>query len=303
MLKRDRLTMKRIFNGIVISSVVLMYFCWIIPQVSEQWVQPNFMVSMNSWQGYAQFDSQAALNNRYMSLAIKNYNDFWANGVQYSNDPLIPKIIHQIWLGGPLPEKYKKFQQSWKTYHPDWTYMLWTEKEIEDFGLINKKLYDETKNYGQKADIARYEILYRIGGLYVDTDFECINPFDILHHCLEFYTSCLPTPKEKFCKCLLNGLLAARPGHPIMKACVEDLGKSYHDNKGIMAQTGPHYFSEVVFKYLASGSERSVVFPSSFFYPCPNYFANHYISQDEAKKQFVCEESFAIHWWACSWQK
>ena len=97
-----------------------------------------------------------------MAIAIQNYNDFWMSGAHYNSEPLIPKIIHQIWLGSSLPEKYKRFQQSWKKYHPDWTYILWSEKEIEEFGLKNKKIYDKTKNLGQKSDIARYEILYRI---------------------------------------------------------------------------------------------------------------------------------------------
>ena len=267
------------------------------------WLQPSFLASMNSWQTYLQFDDKAALKDAYTPIAIKCYNDFWANGVQYHAEPLIPKIIHQIWLGSPLPEKYKQFQQSWKKYHPDWTYILWTEKEIEEFGLKNKKIYDASTNYGQKSDIARYEILYRIGGLYVDTDFECLKPFDILHHCLDFYTSCLPENKETRHLSLLNGLVAACPAHPILKSCVEGIEESFYSNKEIMAQTGPYFLTKVVFSNLTHDCGRSVIFPASFFYPLPNYFAWHYINQEDAKKQFIRDESFAIHWWACSWQK
>ena len=36
----------------------------------------------------------------------------------------------------------------------------------------------EQKILGEKSDIFRYEILYRFGGVYVDTDFECIKPFE-----------------------------------------------------------------------------------------------------------------------------
>ena len=32
----------------------------------------------------------------------------------------IPKIIHQIWLGSPLPERYKQWQRTWTDNHPDW---------------------------------------------------------------------------------------------------------------------------------------------------------------------------------------
>src|ERR1700733_22270 len=39
----------------------------------------------------------------------------------------IPKTIHQIWLGGPLPEKYLNLQRSWQRQNPDWEYRLWTD--------------------------------------------------------------------------------------------------------------------------------------------------------------------------------
>ena len=68
-----------------------------------------------------------------------------------------------------FPEKHKAFRETWMQNHPGWEFRLWTDADIEAFGLTNKRLYDETPNYGAKSDIARYEILYRIGGLYVDT--------------------------------------------------------------------------------------------------------------------------------------
>ena len=99
------------------------------------------------------------------------YNRNAVNAV-WSEVPRIPKIIHHIWLGSPFPEKYKILRETWKKHHPDWEFVLWTDEDIEAFGLFNKDLYDQSDNYGAKSDIARYEILYRFGGLYIDTDFE-----------------------------------------------------------------------------------------------------------------------------------
>lgn len=43
----------------------------------------------------------------------------------------IPKKIHQIWLGSPLPEKFARLAATWKQHHPDWEYMqLWTDQDI-----------------------------------------------------------------------------------------------------------------------------------------------------------------------------
>ena len=81
----------------------------------------------------------------------------------------IPKIIHQIWLG---PNKQPDiWMNSWKNNYinkyPEWTYKLWTEQEIDELNLINKKQYENEKFYNGKSDIARYEILYRFGGVFM----------------------------------------------------------------------------------------------------------------------------------------
>ena len=40
----------------------------------------------------------------------------------------IPKIIHQTWKTKDLPQNYKKWSNSIKKMHPDWTYILWTDE-------------------------------------------------------------------------------------------------------------------------------------------------------------------------------
>jgi len=73
--------------------------------------------------------------------------------------------------------------------------------------------------YGAKSDIARYEILYRIGGLYIDTDFECLKPFDIFNHCCDFYSGVAFDENVV----LFIGLIGAAPGHPVLGTCIADM--------------------------------------------------------------------------------
>lgn len=96
------------------------------------------------------------------------------------------KIIHQIWLNlgaGPnIPEKYKSYQESWIKNHPDWKYILWTDKSANKF-LSNNfpeyiKSYNSVKYPIMKVDILRYFILKKLGGLYVDIDFFSINSLE-----------------------------------------------------------------------------------------------------------------------------
>ena len=40
----------------------------------------------------------------------------------------------------------------------------------------NKSIYTQTSNPGAKSDIARYDILFRYGGVYADVDLNVLNP-------------------------------------------------------------------------------------------------------------------------------
>ena len=91
---------------------------------------------------------------------------------------MIPKIIHQIWIG-PKPAP-KHMMQTWKDKHPGFEYILWNEHEIVARGLTTRcqKQIDAMAEINGKADIYRWEILHQYGGYFVDADSICIEPFD-----------------------------------------------------------------------------------------------------------------------------
>lgn len=90
----------------------------------------------------------------------------------------IPHNIHQIWLGTkPVPASINVWKDLCEKY--GYTYFLWREADILNFHLANEKYYLaflHGKNYQGAADVARYEILSRWGGIYTDAD---IHPLDL----------------------------------------------------------------------------------------------------------------------------
>ena len=113
------------------------------------------------------FDQENMVNNEEWKKIISGYNNF-----ELSENTVIPKKIHQVWLGGDLPDKYKRLTESWIKYHPDWEYKLWTDSDAAELELINREAFDSMKNLGMKSDLLRVEILNKFGGLYVDVDFD-----------------------------------------------------------------------------------------------------------------------------------
>ena len=133
-----------------------------------------------------------------ISLLRKNYERLKPSNVKSSTKPIIPKVIHQIWIGdNPIPSNYKYYLETWRKFHPDWEIKLWTQKEIENENFASKDLFDRSRGLAEQSDIARYEILYRYGGLYIDTDVQCFANFDELHHKYDFYINMEPPGVNK----------------------------------------------------------------------------------------------------------
>jgi len=83
------------------------------------------------------------------------------------------KIIHQTTSNGLIPINLIEYVSSLTFYHPTWKYMLWDDDMSlrfiqSEYNFIFKN-YIKSKGI-QKADILRYCVLHKFGGLYVDTD-------------------------------------------------------------------------------------------------------------------------------------
>lgn len=226
----------------------------------------------------------------------------------------IPHVFHQIWVGPlPFPEKYKRWQKTWQSI-PGWEYKLWTDKDVENFPLINSALYFNEKNYGARADMLRLEILYRFGGVYIDTDFECIKPemFDVLNRSYDFY--CGLTPVDSEALVINNAIIGSIPGHPIIKACIEHLpfhATNVHDQRMRTVMRGPGLLTIMTIRHMNKG-HRDIVLPPSFLYPLGTsqmrrgaykYLPFSEKTLDIIKKGVIKPETIAIHYWDGSWKR
>jgi len=223
-------------------------------------------------------------------LLKKLYNENYVNNDDTSHN--IPRKIHQIWLGGEMPDRFKKWCDTWREFNPDYEYKLWTDKDIDHIYIEHRDIFNKARNLGQKSDILRYEILRQQGGIYVDTDFECLKSFDDLLF-LDFFTGITTDADAQ----LYIGIIGCVPNHPIMNICATSI-KPYagNDGNGVMNATGPFYFTRCFFSNVSEYTQGVVAFPMDFFYPFPN---NVRFSHDAYT--FVTSCSYAVHHWKTSW--
>ncbi len=130
---------------------------------------------------------------------------------------LIPRVFHQIWLGpDPLPEEYRRYQQTWLTHHPGWELRQWTEDDLPE-NLRRPEAYEKLRAPAERANILRLELLWRLGGVYVDTDFECLRSIEPLIENAELFIT-LAKPDR-----VNNALMGSVAGHPVLDEALEQI--------------------------------------------------------------------------------
>jgi mannosyltransferase OCH1-like enzyme len=130
---------------------------------------------------------------------------------------MIPRIFHHIWLGpDPLPDDHGPWVESWKRHHPDWEHWMWTEENLPE-DPIRPEILERLRAPVERADIMRLEILYRHGGVYLDTDLECLRPVDDFLADQEFVGVCHKPGR------ITNTAIASVPSHPLLQEAVDNV--------------------------------------------------------------------------------
>ena len=94
-------------------------------------------------------------------------------------DSRISQIIHYCWFGGkPLPKSVRRCIASWREFFPDCEIREWNERNFDVNAVAYTREAYERGKYAFVSDYARFDILYRCGGIYFDTDVEVIGRFD-----------------------------------------------------------------------------------------------------------------------------
>jgi len=152
---------------------------------------------------------------------------------------------------------------------------LWTDDDLPD-DLIRPEAYERLRKPAERSDIIRLEVLYRFGGVYVDTDIECLRPLDPLIEGLDFFTCDLKPGQVN------NAAIGSVPGHPILERALREL-KPRSEFGYDKAGTGPLFLDRVVREH-----GGVTIFPPEIFYPG---------SSDEL------ERAYAVHHAARSWKE
>lgn len=206
----------------------------------------------------------------------------------------IPKKIHYIWLGGkPLPKIAEKCIKSWQKHCPDYEIKRWDESNLDiDCCQYCREAYD-AKKYAFASDVLRFDMLYKEGGIYLDTDVELLKPIDELlsNTCFMGFET-----KEKVAPGLILGSI------PKCNA-INDLYELYKKDK-FVKDDGTFNLDTICTRTTDNLLDRGLVldntkqiiggvtiYPTEYF--CP-------LSPITNKKD-ITSNTYAIHWYYSSW--
>ncbi|MDR1223316.1 MAG: hypothetical protein LBL07_10645 [Tannerella sp.] len=231
----------------------------------------------------------------------------------------IPKIIHQVWSDKykPLPDFCASLAETWKEKHPDWKYIYWNEEMMNSFvdlvypGLsecYHSLLYDV-----QRWDAVRFLILYKMGGMYVDFDYECLKNIEPLLP--EGKDCCIATEPQTHASTfhvqnlLSNALLASVPKsvfirkiiYKIFSACTlsfEGMDKFTF----VLKTTGPVMISRI-YESLSPKEKKSVhLLPAKNVTPFDiDQMRQMNPGTIKEEQRNGLKEAYAIHYFTCSW--
>jgi mannosyltransferase OCH1-like enzyme len=156
----------------------------------------------------------------------------------------IPRVFHQVWVGpDPLPEEFVRYRQTWLDHHPGWELKLWTDDNFpKPEELRRPEAAERLRAPWERGDIFRLEILWREGGVHVDTDFECLRSIEPLIDGADFFIGLAKSDR-------VNGaLMGSVPEHPLLDLLLTEIRPraSYGREMGAGAandkdETGPRF--------------------------------------------------------------
>lgn len=163
----------------------------------------------------------------------------------------IPLNIFQTWHTKDLPPLMNQTVEYIKSLNPAFTYRLFDDDDCynfikNNFDKVILDAFDKLIPGAYKADLWRYCVLYKLGGIYLDIKYKPINDFKFIN-LAEKEHWVLDCDK----KGIYNALMVCKPGNNILLQAINQIVENVKNNyygESSLHPTGPlllaRYFNE-----------------------------------------------------------
>ena len=128
---------------------------------------------------------------------------------------MVPKKIHYVWVGGNEKNNtIKQCMKTWGKHLEGYEVIEWNENNFDiDSHPFVKAAY-KAKKWAYVSDYIRAYVIYKYGGIYLDTDILVLDNFDRFLNNRAFVG--FENPQYPF-----TAVFGAEPGHPLVKDMIE----------------------------------------------------------------------------------
>ena len=212
---------------------------------------------------------------------------------------MIPKKIHYFWIGGnPKPESVLYCIDSWKKHCPDYEIVEWNETNYDFTKNEYMRQAYKAKKWAFVTDYARLDIIYKYGGIYLDTDVELIKPLDSVLDYTGFMGFDQTMEKDHY---VATGLgFGMEPGNLIIQEMMLDYEtvKGTGEDEAIKYVPCPYLNTQVLRRHGLENEDRDqmieniMIFASDVF--CPKSY--------NTLRLHITERTISIHHFDGTWQ-
>jgi len=201
---------------------------------------------------------------------------------------MIPKQFHTLWVqGGDPGEPWNRWIESWGRLNPDWEHRVWSEADYIDYVMQDPtaQAYERAINHAQRSEIARWSILYHVGGVVLDADFECLRPWDFLDGVQCFAPFESPAV-------LTMSVMGSVPGHPAVSDGMRQMPEQilWAERAGLEVNiwgSGPRFIDKMWRRRDdVTLLPHHLFFPYKWDQPDPGSYG----------------EAYAVHHWKATWK-
>jgi mannosyltransferase OCH1-like enzyme len=224
------------------------------------------------------------------SLLIPTLNQVPSRGIIPVAPPgaAIPRIIHQTYFSHELPDPIRANVENIRALNPGWEYRFYDDTAIISFIRANysPEILDyfnriDSRYGAAKADLFRYLLMYKVGGVYLDIKSQARMPLDeVLKSDDRFLLSVW---EDKFGEChgwgdhyelrhipageFQQWHIVCAPGHPFMKSVLENVLSNVRKytpaihgvgKPGVLRVTGPIAYTLAIHPILEQHPYRQV---------------------------------------------
>jgi mannosyltransferase OCH1-like enzyme len=283
-MKRKPLLLVFSIAGLALLLLAISFY-GLTGRIQHESTAQAFFTEVNSYEEWSS-SSEATQDMKKQSKPTRSLTKYspilramkaWKDSRASKESTTVPKIMHQSWRTKELPLKFRKWSDTCKLMHPEWTHILWTDEDnrqmVADFFPYFLPIYDNFPAGIFRADVVRYMYMYLFGGVYIDLDTDCLRPYDeIFNRKDNVYIGSMNVFEDVKNHKYPNAFLASSPGHPLWTHTISKVvSKQYLAGKGHISRkneaehiTGPAVLYESITSFLAEWPIKDIyLLPSS----------------------------------------